>query len=182
MILKETEIAGLIELHPTLLNDDRGWFMESYNKATFAKLNLHMDFVQDNLSFSKAGVMRGLHFQNKPYEQGKLVKVIAGEVLDVAVDLRPDSTTFGRHYKVVLTAGQQNMFYIPEGFAHGFVALSDAYLFYKCTRNYHHPADSGIRFDDPDFNIDWGVANPIISEKDKNLQSFKAYKSALGLL
>ena len=181
MTIKETGIQGLIELIPTLIEDDRGWFMESYNKETFSRLGLNMDFVQDNLSFSKAGVMRGLHFQKKPFEQGKLVKVVDGEVLDVAVDLRPDSITFGKHYKVLLRAGQQNMLYLPEGFAHGFVAIKDSYLFYKCTRSYHRESDSGIKFNDPELGIDWRISNPKISEKDKNLQSFKAYKSSIGL-
>ena len=181
MTIKETGIAGLIELIPNVLQDDRGWFMESYNKETFKRLNLQMDFVQDNLSFSKAGVLRGLHFQQKPNEQGKLVKVVHGEVLDVALDLRPDSPTFGQHFKVLLTAGQQNMLYLPEGFAHGFLAIKDSYLFYKCTQNYNKGSDTGIKFDDPELNINWDTDAPIISEKDKNLQSFKAYKSSLGL-
>ncbi len=181
MKIKETGIQGLIELMPTLLQDDRGWFMESYNKETFSSLGLNMEFVQDNLSFSKAGVLRGLHFQQKPYEQGKLVKVIKGEVLDVAVDIRPDSPSFGQHFIVLLTADQQNMLYLPEGFAHGFLAIKDSYLFYKCTRNYHKASDSGIKFDDPELNIDWGNTSPIISEKDKKLQSFKSYKLSIGL-
>lgn len=181
MRIIETGIEGLIEIVPTVLHDDRGWFLESYNKDKFTNLNLNINFVQDNLSFSKAGVMRGLHFQNKPYEQGKLVKVIEGEVLDVAVDIRPDSPTFGQYYKVLLTAEKQNMLFLPEGFAHGFLAIKDSYLFYKCTKTYYKESDSGIAFDDPDLNIDWGISEAIISEKDKNLQSFKTYKSSIGL-
>ncbi|MCG8309717.1 MAG: dTDP-4-dehydrorhamnose 3,5-epimerase [Cytophagales bacterium] len=181
MEVKQTSIDGLLEIKPTLLKDDRGWFLESYNKDKFDALNLDLDFVQDNLSFSKAGVIRGLHFQSSPYGQGKLVKVIRGRVLDVAVDIRPDSPTFGRYDKVILTAEEQNMFYLPEGFAHGFLAIEDSYLFYKCTKTYNRDYDSGISFNDPDLNIHWNIENPIISEKDKNLQSFRAYKSALGL-
>lgn len=181
MQIRETSIEGLIEIIPTVLHDDRGWFLESYNKDKFENLGLDINFAQDNLSFSKAGVLRGLHFQNSPFEQGKLVKVIEGKVLDVAVDLRPDSPTFGHHESVVLTAEQQNMFFIPEGFAHGFVALSDAYLFYKCTKTYNGKFDSGILFNDSELGIDWSIESPILSEKDKNLQSFQSYKSSLGL-
>lgn len=182
MVINETNIDGLIEIIPTILNDDRGWFLESYNKDKFDVLNLNLSFVQDNLSFSKAGVLRGLHFQSSPFEQGKLVKVIKGKVLDVALDLRPDSPSFGKHDKVILTAEQQNMFFIPEGFAHGFVALEDSYLFYKCTKTYSGKYDTGIAYNDPELAIDWGIDSPIISEKDKNLQSFQTYKSLLGLL
>lgn len=181
MKIKETGIEGLIEIIPTVLQDDRGWFLESYNKSTFESLGLNFQFVQDNLSFSKAGVMRGLHFQKSPFDQGKLVKVVRGAVLDVALDIRPDSPTFGQHYKVVLTEENQNMLYLPEGFAHGFFAIKDSYLFYKCTKSYHKESDTGIAFDDPELKIDWDISSPIISEKDKNLQSFQTYKSSIGL-
>ncbi len=181
MTIQETGIEGLIEIIPTIFHDDRGWFMESYNEDTFNRHNLNFLFVQDNLSFSKAGVIRGLHFQRKPFEQGKLVKVIQGKVLDVAVDIRPESPTFGQHYKVILTAEMQNMLFIPEGFAHGFLALSDAYLFYKCTKTYSREYDTGIAFDDPELAIDWGTESYIISEKDEKLQSFHSYKISLGL-
>ncbi|MCK5280215.1 MAG: dTDP-4-dehydrorhamnose 3,5-epimerase [Cyclobacteriaceae bacterium] len=181
MRIRETGIDGLIEIIPTVLHDDRGWFLESYNKDAFASLNLKFDFVQDNLSFSKSGVLRGLHFQQKPFEQGKLIKVIKGEVLDVAVDIRPDSPTLGQHYKVILTSEKQNMFFIPEGFAHGFFAIKDSYLFYKCTKTYNKDYDTGIAFDDPELKINWENKSPIISEKDKYLQSFQSYKSLIGL-
>jgi dTDP-4-dehydrorhamnose 3,5-epimerase len=181
MKIKETGIEGLIEIIPTVLQDDRGWFLESYNKSTFESLGLNFQFVQDNLSFSKAGVMRGLHFQKSPFDQGKLVKVVRGAVLDVALDIRPDSPTFGQHYKVVLTEENQNMLYMPEGCAHGFFAIKDSYLFYKCTKSYHKESDTGIAFDDPELKIDWDISSPIISEKDKNLQSFQTYKSSIGL-
>ena len=181
MEIREKEIEGLIEINPDVFHDDRGWFLESYNKDKFLEKGLNVNFVQDNLSFSKAGVIRGLHFQKNPFGQGKLVKVIKGEVLDVALDLRTKSKTFGQYAKVLLTAEKQNMFYLPEGFAHGFVAKVDSYLFYKCTRTYQKEYDTGIAFNDPDLGIDWEVNNSITSEKDKNLQSFAAYKSALGL-
>lgn len=181
MEIRETGIEDLIEIIPTTLHDDRGWFLESYNKDKFEASNLNLNFVQDNLSYSKAGVLRGLHFQSNPFSQGKLVKVITGEVLDVAVDLRPDSPTFGQHEKVNLSAEKQNMFFIPEGFAHGFLAIKESHLFYKCTRTYHRDYDTGIAFDDKELAIDWGSDSPIISEKDKNLHSFQTYKSSIGL-
>ncbi len=181
MQIKETGIEGLIEINPAIFQDERGWFTESYNINTFRKFGLEMNFVQDNLSFSKAGVLRGLHFQKEPFAQGKLVKVIQGEVLDVAVDIRPQSPTFGQHYKVILKGEQQNLFYLPEGFAHGFLALKDSYLFYKCTKVYNKESDTGIAFDDPELNIDWNYPNPTISVKDQNLPSFDSYKATLGI-
>lgn len=181
MTIRETGIEGLIEIVPNKLSDERGWFLESYNKDKFDSLNLDLTFVQDNLSFSQTGVLRGLHFQKNPFSQGKLVKVIKGEVLDVAVDLRPNSPTFGQHHKLVLTGKEQNMFYIPEGCAHGFLAIRDSYLFYKCTKTYNKESDTGIAYNDPELGIDWNIKSAIISEKDKNLQSFHAYKSSIGL-
>lgn len=181
MEIKQTGIEGLIEIIPSIFHDHRGWFTESYNADTLQKHGFDMKFVQDNLSFSKAGVLRGLHFQNPPYAQGKLIKVIQGEVLDVAVDLRPGSATFGQHYSVLLSGEIQNMFYMPEGFAHGFLAIKDSYLFYKCTKTYYKEADTGIAFNDSALKINWNYADPIISEKDQKLSSFSAYKSSLGL-
>ena len=181
MEFKKTSIQGLLEIIPTILKDERGWFLESYSKDKFDKLKLELTFLQDNLSFSKAGVLRGLHFQIPPFEQGKLVKVIQGKVLDVAVDVRPESPTFGKYEKVILSSEKQNMFYIPEGFAHGFFAIEDSYLFYKCTKTYSSKHDTGISYNDPDLGIDWNIDKPIVSEKDKNLQSFRTYRSSLGL-
>ena len=181
MTIRETTIEGLIELIPNIFSDNRGWFMESYNKDQFDEHGLNFTFVQDNLSFSKSGILRGIHFQLEPFSQGKLVKVIRGKVLDVAVDLRPDSETFGKHEKVVLSGESQNMFFVPEGFGHGFLALEDSYLFYKCTRTYNKQYDTGIAYDDPELMIDWGIDNLILSDKDSNLQSFSDYKAQLGL-
>ncbi|MDZ7608699.1 MAG: dTDP-4-dehydrorhamnose 3,5-epimerase [Cyclobacteriaceae bacterium] len=181
MEIKETGIEGLLEIFPSVYHDNRGWFTESHNEATFKSLGLNLSFVQDNLSFSKKGVMRGLHFQKPPFAQGKLIKVIAGRVLDVALDIRPESPSFGKHYAIELSGEQQNMFYLPEGFAHGFLALEDSYLFYKCTRAYHKESDSGIYFNDPSLLIDWGITATVISEKDKNLPTFNDYKASLGL-
>ncbi len=162
-----------MELIPRVFEDERGYFFESYNKPLFASLGLPMEFVQDNQSFSVKGVLRGLHFQNEPYAQGKLVRVISGQVLDVAVDLREDSPTFGQHETFLLDARLANMAYIPEGFAHGFVALEDSVFSYKCTNVYHKDAESGILWNDPDLSLNWGVDRPIVSDKDLQLKPFR---------
>ncbi|WAC10021.1 dTDP-4-dehydrorhamnose 3,5-epimerase [Dyadobacter pollutisoli] len=174
MQIRETSIAGLVEIFPRIFEDDRGMFFESYNEQVFLKLGLPTNFVQDNQSFSKKGVVRGLHFQNTPFAQGKLVRVISGRVLDVAVDIRPDSPTFGKHEIFELRSDLNNIAYIPEGFAHGFVALEDSIFSYKCTNIYDKASESGILWNDSDLGIDWGVENPIVSEKDVILPTFKA--------
>lgn len=173
MQIRETSIAGLVEIFPRVFQDDRGFFFESYNEEIFKKLGLPTNFVQDNQSFSIKGVVRGLHFQNAPYAQGKLVRVISGRVLDVAVDIRPESPTFGKHEVFELRSDTNNMAYVPEGFAHGFVALEDSVFSYKCTNVYNKGAESGLLWNDPDLGIDWGVENPVVSEKDIILPSFK---------
>jgi dTDP-4-dehydrorhamnose 3,5-epimerase len=173
MQVRQTAIEGLLEFIPRVFEDERGLFFETYNKPLFVSLGLPMDFVQDNQSFSVKGVLRGLHMQNSPFAQGKLVRVISGQVLDVAVDLRPDSPTFGQHETFLLDAKLANMAYIPEGFAHGFVALQDSIFCYKCTNVYNKGAESGIIWNDPDLNIDWGIRNPIVSEKDQELKMLR---------
>lgn len=173
MQIRETSIAGLVEIIPRVFQDDRGFFFESYNEELFKKLGLPTNFVQDNQSFSIKGVVRGLHFQNAPFAQGKLVRVISGRVLDVAVDIRPESPTFGKHEVFELRSDTNNMAYVPEGFAHGFVALEDSVFSYKCTNIYNKGAESGLLWNDPDLGIDWGVENPIVSEKDIILPTFK---------
>jgi dTDP-4-dehydrorhamnose 3,5-epimerase len=175
MQIRETSIAGLVEIFPRIFEDERGVFFESYNEAIFSALGLPTHFVQDNQSFSKKGVLRGLHLQHAPYAQGKLVRVITGRVLDIAVDIRPDSPTFGRHEVFELEATRNNMAYIPEGFAHGFVALEDTIFSYKCTNLYHKDSEAGIRWDDPTLAIDWGVQEPLVSPKDLLLPSFAAF-------
>lgn len=178
----ETGIKDLVIIEPTVFGDNRGFFMESYNKKEFEKIGLNMEFVQDNHSKSKKGVLRGLHFQIK-HTQGKLVRVIAGSVLDVAVDLRRDSETLGKWYSVLLTAENKKMFYVPEGFAHGFITLEDNTEFqYKCTDYYAPEYDSGIIWNDKDINIDWelekyGIKEEelSLSEKDKKQQTFKEF-------
>lgn len=173
MEFKTTSIEGLIEILPKVFGDSRGYFFESYRQHLFIENGIPNQFVQDNQSFSTAGVLRGLHFQNPPYAQGKLVRVITGKVIDVAVDIRPNSPTFGQYQSFVLDATLQNMVYIPEGFAHGFVALEDSIFSYKCTNNYNKAAEGGIIWNDPDLNIDWGIEQPNVSEKDLELPSFK---------
>lgn len=178
-----TEIEGLYVIEPTVFGDDRGFFMETYNYNEFKDAGLCMNFVQDNHSKSKKGVLRGLHFQiNNP--QGKLVRVIKGEVFDVAVDLRKDSKTFGKWYGVFLSAENKKQFYIPEGFAHGFLVTSDeAEFVYKCTNFYDPSSESGIMWNDEDINIDWPIDSDmeiLLSEKDKIHQSFKDYVIKFG--
>ncbi len=166
----QTGIKDLIVIEPTVFGDNRGYFMETYSEREFAEVGLTMKFVQDNQSKSKKGVLRGLHFQiNHP--QGKLVRVISGEVLDVAVDLREGSETYGKWYGIRLSAENKKMFYIPERFAHGFLVLSDEAEFcYKCTDFYAPGDEGGILYSDPDIGIDWpldGIDEVILSDKDQ---------------
>jgi len=165
-------LEGLIEIIPTVYKDERGYFFETYNKQAFEAHGIPTHFVQDNQSFSKKGVVRGLHFQRDPHAQGKLVRVVMGRVIDIAVDIRPNSPTFGQYEAVELDANLGNLFYLPEGFAHGFVALEDAIFIYKCTNLYNKASEGGIIWNDPTINIDWQIANPIISEKDLTLPRF----------
>jgi len=172
MEVKETFIEGLIEIYPKIFKDERGFFLETFNKVAFEKAGIKTQFVQDNQSFSTKGVLRGLHYQKAPFAQAKLVSVISGKVLDVAVDLRPDSPTYGKHLTVVLEAEKRNMLLIPEGFAHGFVALEDSVFSYKCSNIYNKESESGIIWNDKDLNIDWEMKNPLVSEKDLLLPGF----------
>ncbi len=169
MQFKQTRIKGLIEIIPRLFEDERGVFFESYQQKAFAEHGIPFHFVQDNQSFSHKGVLRGLHFQKPPFSQGKLVRVITGKALDVAVDLREDSPTFGQHELFVLDADFNNMVYVPEGFAHGFLALEDTILQYKCTNYYHKASEGGVHWNDPQLNIAWNIDHPIVSEKDQVL-------------
>lgn len=178
----ETGIEGLVVIEPTVFGDSRGFFMESYSKKDFEEIGLPMEFVQDNHSKSKKGVLRGLHFQTK-YTQGKLVRVSAGAVLDIAVDLRKDSPTFGKWYGVELTAENKKMFYIPEGFAHGFLTLEDGTEFqYKCTDYYAPEFDSGVLWNDPEIGIEWNLEEYgidmdtlLLSDKDRKQQTLKEF-------
>lgn len=174
--VKKCDIEGLYVIEPTVFYDTRGYFMESYNKKDFEAEGLYMNFVQDNQSMSTRGVLRGLHFQ-KEHPQGKLVRVIRGEVYDVAVDIRENSPTFGKYFGVILSAENKKQFYIPEGFAHGFLVLSDEAEFaYKCTDFYHAGDEGGLIWDDEDIAIDWPITEDMqlnISEKDKKWLKLK---------
>ena len=171
-------IDGLIEFLPRVFRDDRGYFLETFSLKWFEQFGKQPDFVQDNQSVSKKGVLRGLHFQKPPHAQAKLVRVTSGRALDVAVDLRKDSSTFGQHATCLLDAEKQNLFYIPEGFAHGFVALEENTTFlYKCTDFYAPATEGGILWSDPELNIDWGVSDPLVSPKDEVLPLLKNFNS-----
>lgn len=172
MIMKasETGLEGCMILEPGIFRDERGYFFESYNKRTLEKiLGMKIDFVQDNESMSTKGVLRGLHFQKGIHAQAKLVRVVKGSVLDVAVDIRKDSPTFGQYISVELTAENKRQLFVPKGFAHGFIVLSDEAVFsYKCDNFYNKESEGGIIFNDPDLNINWRLPESefIISEKD----------------
>lgn len=176
----ETGISGLIELIPALFRDDRGFFTEIYNQNTFQKHGIHTSFVQDNLSFSKKGVIRGLHLQYPPHAQAKLVRVIKGKVLDTVVDIRKGSPTFGKIYQCELNDTKNNALLVPEGFAHGFAALEDSVFMYKCSSFYSPGYEGGIRWNDPELSINWQIDDPIISEKDQLLPSFSEFKIKLN--
>lgn len=178
----KTEIDGVYIIDTWVFSDNRGYFMETYNYDDFKAADLDMIFVQDNQSKSKKGVLRGLHFQ-KTHPQGKLVRVIKGEVFDVVVDIRKNSKTFGKWVGVTLSEENKRQFYIPQGFAHGFLVLSDEAEFsYKCTDFYHPEDEGGIAWDDPDIGIEWpieGIDELTISEKDKKWKGIKEYSIGL---
>ena len=180
MNIIKTPIEGLLVIEPQVFKDARGYFVETYNEQRYREAGIDAQFVQDNQSCSSYGVVRGLHFQRPPYSQAKLVCCTVGRVLDVAVDLRKDSPTFGQWYSVELSEDNKRQFFIPRGFAHGFSVLSDQAIFtYKCDNLYHPEADGGLLLSDPDLAIDWQVPAElrIISEKDKKLMSFKDYRN-----
>ena len=172
MKVQQTNMEGVYIIEPVLHGDERGYFMESFSERDFeAQTGLKVRFVQDNESRSRKGVLRGLHFQKEPYAQAKLVRVVRGKVLDVAVDIRPESQTFGKYVATELSAENHRQMFIPKGFAHGYVVLEDDTVFqYKCDEYYHPEAEGGIAWNDPQIAIDWGVAENevILSEKDKH--------------
>ena len=175
MNLIKTKLDGLVVLKPTVFKDNRGYFMESYNQKNINKLLGNVNFIQDNESESSRGVLRGLHFQKPPYTQAKLVRCLKGSVLDVALDLRKDSKTYGIFETISLTEENKKQLFIPKGFAHGFIVLSkSAILSYKVDNYYNPESESGIIWNDPDLNIDWKINKNeiIVSEKDKNLPTF----------
>lgn len=180
MPFKETGIQGLYVFEPKVLSDERGYFYESYNENIFNDFGITTRFVQDNQSYSKKNTIRGLHYQLNPNAQAKLVRVIYGEVLDVAVDLRIHSPTYGKHFSVRLSADNHLQLYIPRGFAHGYSVLSEtAIFFYKCDGFYHKESERGILYNDPDLAIDWLVneQDAIVSQKDKLNVSFHSAES-----
>ncbi len=175
MNIEQTPIQDLVIITPTVFEDERGYFMESYNKTKLKDLGINIEFVQDNQSFSKKGTLRGLHYQNPPYAQTKLVRVLEGEIIDVAVDLRKDSPTYGQSFAIQLTAENKKQLLVPQGFAHGFSVISEtAVVMYKCDQFYDKASEGGIRFDDATLNIDWGMdlIDAIVSEKDLILPDF----------
>jgi dTDP-4-dehydrorhamnose 3,5-epimerase len=178
MEVVETKLKGVLVLKPKVFEDARGYFLESYNSNLFKQLGLDLNFVQDNQSLSQKGVLRGLHFQNNPFAQGKLVRVITGSVFDVAVDIRKSSPTYGEWFGMELNEKNKWMMYIPEGFAHGFATLKDDTIFsYKCTNFYNKGSEDCILWNDPDIGIDWNIENPLLSEKDLNGKRIKDFTS-----
>lgn len=175
MTFTQHHIPGLVSIEPTIFEDTRGYFFEAYNEALFHKNGIRAHFVQDNQSKSSKGVIRGLHYQQTPYAQAKLVRVLLGTILDVAVDIRKGSPTFGQHIALELSAENNRQLFIPAGFAHGFSVLSPtAVVMYKCDQLYHKQSEGGIRFNDPELGIDWmvGEQEQTVSDKDLQLPSF----------
>ena len=178
MNITKTDIEGLIIIEPQIFKDSRGAFFESWNAKKIKQLGINEDFVQDNQSVSSKGVLRGLHFQNPPYAQAKLVRVIKGSVLDVAVDLRKNSPTYGKHVSVILSEQNNKSFFIPKGFAHGFLSLEDNTVFnYKCSDYYNKESEGSLLWNDEDLKIDWQIDNPLVSEKDLQADLFKNFKT-----
>lgn len=175
------EIPAVVLVEPKAFGDERGYFMESYRASAFREGGVDATFVQDNRSLSSRGVVRGLHYQRQPFAQGKLVSVVRGEIFDVAVDLRPGSSSFGHWLARRLSAENRHMLYVPEGFAHGFQTVSEeAVVHYKTTSEYAPAADAGIRWDDPDLAIDWPVRPAVLSAKDESLPSLAEARRQLG--
>ena len=180
MNVLETSLSGLKIIEPQVFGDQRGYFLEIWNRRRYAEVGIDVDFVQDNLSLFRSGVVRGLHYQY-PETQGKLVYVLQGKVFDVAVDIRKDSPTFGKWEGVVLSDENKRQLYVPEGFAHGFCVLSETVLFaYKCTALYNPKVEGGILWNDPEIGIDWPVSAPVLSEKDTKHPTLRE-RVAMGL-
>jgi dTDP-4-dehydrorhamnose 3,5-epimerase len=172
-----TPFEGLFFLRFPVFFDDRGYFTETYNRTALQEIGISHDFVQDNISLSKKNVLRGLHFQSPPHAQAKLVRVVSGRVLDVVVDIRSKSATYGQHFQCELTADNKQL-YIPEGFAHGFLSLEEnTTVAYKCSNTYNKNSECGLPWNDPDLAIRWGIEKPLLSEKDEMYSSFKEFTS-----
>ena len=173
MMIKELPLQGLLLFEPKVFNDERGYFFESYNSVIKNAIGEY-DFVQDNESFSKKNVLRGMHFQNPPFEQGKLVRVVSGRVSDVVIDIRKNSSTYGQWFEIELNSELKQMLWIPPGFAHGFLTLTDNTTFlYKCTKVYNAQSESGVIWNDSLIEINWKTNTPLVSEKDLKLPSLK---------
>lgn len=178
MTITETKLPGLLVIDPKVFGDERGYFFESFNRRAFESAGLPADFLQDNESKSAKGVLRGLHFQHPPYEQGKLVRVARGAAIDVSVDIRKSSSTYGKWEAIELSGQNKRMLWIPPGFAHGFLSLEDDTIFiYKCTNVYNRDSEDAIIWNDPDLNILWGIDNPKVSGKDQQALLFRDLKS-----
>ncbi|MFN5347554.1 MAG: dTDP-4-dehydrorhamnose 3,5-epimerase [Bacteroidota bacterium] len=178
MTVDRFEIDGLLLIKPAVFSDERGLFYETYSSNRYSDYGIPSSFAQDNESISKKNVLRGLHFQSPPYDQGKLVRVIKGAAIDVAVDIRKQSPTYGKFIMVELTEENKHQFWIPSGFAHGFLSLTDETIFsYKCTNLYNKQSESGLLWNDKDINIKWNIDNPIVSEKDMQFTPFNSFKS-----
>ena len=176
--IKQTSLPGLLEIFPRVFPDSRGYFFESFRQDWLDQLGVHESWVQDNQSFSQKGTVRGIHFQRGVHAQAKLVRVIAGKVLDVAVDLRKGSPSFGQVYSTILDTEKNNLLYIPAGFGHGFSVLEDAVFVYKCSNYYHKDSEGGVRWSDLSLGIDWQVSEPIVSEKDQILPTLAEFVEA----
>lgn len=178
MRLIETGLDSLLIIEPKVFHDSRGFFFEGYNRKTYAEFGLDIEIVQTNISQSQAGVVRGLHFQSPPYAQGKLIRVLKGAVLDVAVDIRKKSATYGQHFSIELNEENKKGLWIPPGFAHGFRTLKDDTLFYyDCTAFYNKESEGSLRWNDPSLGIDWGIENPVLSEKDAAAPLFTDFET-----
>ena len=176
MEINKIHLEGVLLIKPTVFEDNRGYFFESYNQNEFSNSGISDCLVQDNQSMSDKNVLRGLHFQREPFSQGKLVRVLQGAVLDVVVDIRKNSSTYGKYFKQVLSDANKMMLWIPSGFAHGFLTLEDkTVFFYKCTQFYNKAAESSILWCDPKLAIEWGIQNPIVSEKDSKAPLFENF-------
>jgi dTDP-4-dehydrorhamnose 3,5-epimerase len=182
MQITQTPIEGLLIIEPKVWRDNRGYFYESYNAKLFAEAGINVNFVQDNQSFSQKGALRGLHAQAQPFEQGKLVRVLQGAVMDVAVDIRKDSPTYGQHFDIELSEENHKQLWVPAGFLHGFLTLEDQTIFtYKVSNYYDKNSEIGVMWNDPDLNIEWSrdinESEFLLSDKDQVLSQFKDFKS-----
>jgi dTDP-4-dehydrorhamnose 3,5-epimerase len=178
MQVTKTFIEGLLVIQPTIFHDARGYFYEPYNRKMFAEIGINEEFVQDNQSFSQKGVLRGLHFQNPPHAQAKLLRILQGSIWDVAVDIRKSSPTYGKYFGIELSAENKTIFYVPEGFAHGFLTLEDnTLLLYKCSGFYNKPSEGALIWNDPEVGIPWNITDPMLSEKDLQGKTLKELKS-----